>query len=378
MRSGKKDVSATRLWRLDVSRLEPGDVLLERAPTAKSAAIRRLTRGAYSHALIWMGNTDFMEAVGDGVRAMPYVRIVTSDPKRWSLLRLESDPPAAAAAAAHVRGHSFKKYNLSGAVATALFTSRRARPNNSFCSQLVADAYSSAGIALCPGKNPVKITPADLEKHSILTEAPSPFTEITDPDELSAFVGLQDRDAAFKGSSPDIERKASQASFRAVKKLAGKIPKLGDPRIHFPPGNLGQLIELLAHENSPEGDACASKLLDELKSHDYFDLLVPVVAHLAIYLQSQLMILDSGTCSPELANAIIARLDELSSGWTDTEDRYRSNYAACIAGFRRNKRALMMALAAMHMKNAISFDYLRDFLQRSPAYSAHSGHKNPP
>ena len=173
MQSGKKGKSIARLWRLDVSKLEAGDVLLERAPTATSAAIRGATHGAYSHALIWMGNTDFMEAVGNGVRAMPYVRIVTSDPSRWSLLRLESNPKAAAAAATHARNHSFKNYNLSGAIASILPTSRRARSITLFCSQLVAVAYASAGIALCPGKEPVNITPADLEKHSIQFRTPS-------------------------------------------------------------------------------------------------------------------------------------------------------------------------------------------------------------
>jgi uncharacterized protein YycO len=153
VQSGKKGKSITRLWRLDVSRLEAGDVLLERAPTATSAVIRGATRGAYSHALIWMGNTDFMEAVGDGVRAMPYARIVTSDPKRWSLLRLDSDPKAAVAAATYARTHSFKDYNLTGAIASLLPTSRRARSITLFCSQLVAVAYEAAGIDLCPGKS---------------------------------------------------------------------------------------------------------------------------------------------------------------------------------------------------------------------------------
>jgi hypothetical protein len=146
----------------------------------------------------------------------------------------------------------------------------------------------------------------------------------------------------------------------------------------FPPGSLGELIQLLAYESSPEGDACASKLLEELKSRYYFDLLVPVVAELSIYLQSQLGVLDSGTRSPELVNAISARLDELSSGWTDTEGRYKSNYAACMAGFQRNRRDLLMTLAAMHTKNAMAFDYLRYLLQRSPAYSTHCARKDSP
>jgi hypothetical protein len=375
---GKKRKSITRLWRLDVSKLEAGDVLLERALTAASAVIRGATKGKYSHALIWMGNTDFMEAVGDGVRAMPCVRIVTSDPRRWRLLRLDSDPTAAAAAATYARSHSFKSYNLSGAIASILPTSRRARSITLFCSQLVAVAYASTGVALCPGRKPDNVTPADLERNSILKQVPSPFIEITDPDELPIFAEFEDRDAALKDSSLDAERKASQKAFRAVKGLTKRIPNPIDPRIQFRPGNLGELIELLAREGSPEGDACASKLLGELKSREYFDLLVLVVADISIYLQSRLALLDSGKLSAELANAIIARLDELCAGWTDTENRYKSNHAACMAGFQRNRRDLLMALAAMYMKNAMSFDYLRDQLQRSPAYSAHCARKNSP
>jgi uncharacterized protein YycO len=177
VQSGKKSKKANRLWRIDPSKLKPGDVLLERAPTAKSLAIRAATRGEYSHALIWMGNSDFMESVGDGVQPMPYARIVTADPSRWTLLRLNSNRRAATAAATHVRSHSFKNYNLGGAITPILPASGSARSTTLFCSQLVVVAYKSAGVDLCPGKEPSTITPADLQNHSVLEAAPTPFTQ---------------------------------------------------------------------------------------------------------------------------------------------------------------------------------------------------------
>jgi hypothetical protein len=324
-----------------------------------------------------MGNSDFMEAVGDGIRPMPYVRILTRNPKRWSLLRLESDLQAAAAAAKHVRAHSFKGYNLSGALTTFLPKKAAARSAQLFCSQLVAAAYKSAGIDLCPAKQPAQITPADLEKRSLLREAPNPFVEIADPEERKVLAQFLDRDAAYKSSSLDAERKASQEAFRAVRKLARKSPTPTDNRLSFPPGNLGELIELLANENSPEGDVCADRLLAELGARDYFNLLVPMVAELTAYLQSQLAILDYGAHSAEVKAAVTSRLDEIASGWSDTERRYRLNYAACMSGFQRNRRPLLMKLAAMYMVNADAFDYLRNVLQQSPAYSAHCASMNP-
>jgi hypothetical protein len=362
-----------RLWRLDRTRLKPGDVLLERSPTFKSAAIRGITRGSYSHALIWMGNSDFMEAVGDGVRPMPYVRVVTSDPSLWSLLRLESNQDAAAAAATFVRNHSFTRYNTLGALGSFLPTSGSTRAAKLFCSQLIATAYKSAGIDLCPGKEASRITPALLQKRSILREAHSPFVEIIDPNELRLFAQIQDRDEALKESSLDIERKVSQDAFAAVEKLSRKIEKPRDSRISYPSTNLGGLIELLAHETTPEGDACASKLLSELSSGNYFDLFTPVVAELSIYLHSRLAILNAGKHSAELNDAIISQLDEISSGWEDTQSRFKANYATCMAGYQRNRRELLLKLAAMYFKNAEAFDYLGNILQQCTAYTARSG-----
>jgi hypothetical protein len=177
VQSGKKSKKANRLWRIDPSKLKPGDVLLERAPTAKSLAIRAATRGEYSHALIWMGNSDFMESVGDGVQPMPYARIVTADPSRWTLLRLNSNRRAATAAATHVRSHSFKNSKITiSEERSPLFSPRPAPRDRQHCFALNSspspinqrESIYARGKSLPPSRPPTcKTTPSwkQLQPH---------------------------------------------------------------------------------------------------------------------------------------------------------------------------------------------------------------------
>lgn len=351
-----------RLWRIDRAKLMPGDVLLERSSGKISAAIRAATGGLYSHALVWMGNTDFMEAVSDGVRPMPFARIYTRDPTQWSLLRIE-DSEAAAAAARFVREHAFKIYNLKGALISVLPVSGPERAAALFCSQLVAVGYKSAGVDLVPGITPDKITPADLQRSSLLKEAPNPFVEITNPEDRLAYGLFVDRDALFKGSVIDLERSASQEAFEAVAALAARIPHPANLEIPFPPASLGELLNVLACENSAEGTACAERLEDELNRRDYFDLSIPVAAWLSQFLQEQVAALKSGALSSEEAEETRKRLADMSASWSETEERFRINSEVCRIGYAFNGRPLLMRLAAMHARNAMSFDHLRKALE---------------
>jgi len=65
-------------------RMLPGDVVLERGDAKHSSVITALTGGNFSHALLWLDGTDFIEAVTDGSRVISFARIHVHDPSRWT------------------------------------------------------------------------------------------------------------------------------------------------------------------------------------------------------------------------------------------------------------------------------------------------------
>ena len=143
------DLSATiasaQFWRFDPSQLLPGDVLLERGDSWKSAAVVAIDGGRYSHALLCLGGSDFLEAVAVGARIISFARAIIREPDNWALLRLVNDPEAAARAASHARNLAHKPYNLSGVISTKLPLSPSGQRARLFCSQLVAEQYKKNG-----------------------------------------------------------------------------------------------------------------------------------------------------------------------------------------------------------------------------------------
>lgn len=148
----------TLTWRIDRHALQPGDVLLEAGATLFGAAIRKADHGAYSHALMWVGNTDFVEAVGGGSRVISFARVLITRPERWLLLR-HPDADLARAAAVEARNLAHKRYSLPKAVGTKLPVRPSTSPTSLFCSHLVAEAYARAGVPLIPRKAAAKVTP---------------------------------------------------------------------------------------------------------------------------------------------------------------------------------------------------------------------------
>lgn len=103
----------------DVYNLRPGDVVLERGSGSKSRAIRTVDLGDYSHALIFLGGTDFLEAVDIGARVISYVRVPIADPSAWVVLR-QPDAQTAQRAAAKARNLAHKEYGTAAALRSIL------------------------------------------------------------------------------------------------------------------------------------------------------------------------------------------------------------------------------------------------------------------
>jgi len=89
--------------------MQEGDIALERGSGLGAAVTAGLTGGRYSHALIWIGGGDFIEALPTGIRVLQAMRVPISSIDNWKLLRLRDDRQnEAAQAALHARKMSFK------------------------------------------------------------------------------------------------------------------------------------------------------------------------------------------------------------------------------------------------------------------------------
>jgi uncharacterized protein YycO len=95
-------------WIFDPTKLMPGDIVLERGGGIRSKGVALADGGTYSHALLWLGNTDFIESLSGGVRVISFARVVVEKPN----LRFVEAPVVAARATAAARNMAHKEYDL--------------------------------------------------------------------------------------------------------------------------------------------------------------------------------------------------------------------------------------------------------------------------
>lgn len=168
--------------------LLPGDILLTSEPTLRSAGIQLMTLAPVSHAAVYVGNGQVVEAIGSGVRVRTLEKLMQEEAVALALrypdLSAAQGQAVRLAALAKV-GRSFNYVGVAlhvpfsinrrlcelplipSAVRDAcvrgiggihhLVTSRRAL----FCSQLVLQSYRQAGVPITSA-DPRLISPADI------------------------------------------------------------------------------------------------------------------------------------------------------------------------------------------------------------------------
>jgi hypothetical protein len=159
-----------------LAHLIPGDILFCTDPDGReSKAIRTATGSPFSHAAIYKGELNFLEAADYGVSNFSYARFGIASKSNVAVYRLKTtDQSESFAAKASIAVENYREldYWTPGAVMSAFKELRRlgawtglwlpAREKGFFCSYLVAQSYDDAGLALCPGLKPHEIHPGDL------------------------------------------------------------------------------------------------------------------------------------------------------------------------------------------------------------------------
>lgn len=182
--------------------LQTGDILLSSTQSLVSLGIRAFTLSPVSHAALYVGDGQVVEAVGAGVQQRPLADYLDSESTVAAFRHPEVSAQQAQRLQAYARGVVGQQYNPVGIVLQAPFTVQRrycelpvvpgfvrdlcvrglgavvmgaARNDRFFCSQLVLQAYQAAGLPLTSA-DPRLISPADL-LHMREGDVPSVKTE---------------------------------------------------------------------------------------------------------------------------------------------------------------------------------------------------------
>jgi len=187
------------VFKPNLNALRCGDVFLTRnaETTSKrdkliSDVIAMATRGHFSHALMCTAPPTLIEAIGDGVSNITVQICFAHDLKNVRVLRYRDNAIASAAASAAMRFFA-KGYSVRAAVASIRPGSMASASDNEgiFCSALVAAAFRAGGAPEFASTNPMKVTPAKLEKSDAFTDVTTEvFVSILSPSNIEDMSAL--------------------------------------------------------------------------------------------------------------------------------------------------------------------------------------------
>lgn len=327
-RSSSASPGSSKVWQFDPDALRPGDVILERGGGKESRVIQLFDWGRYSHALIWLGGTDFLEAVDVGVRVLSHARFYIDNPKDWLVLR-HPDPAVGVSAAMAARSFAFKTYDLDGAIATKLPGTRQPNPTAMFCSQVVAAAYAKAGVPLNDAV-PHKVTPNSLVRETVLAVVdPIPLVQrdLTEP-EAEQIAQYRDRDKAYADTKMYRELIASQEVLAIVRDLFPVIDIPPRFNLTSPPGSLGDALNILQFLDQPTAARISSAMLLELEARDYFTFADRDLASITDRLKQQLAHFSLGAADAEDMMDWKAHYSQVRPSHLEAAQRHQSNAAS--------------------------------------------------
>ncbi len=188
---------------LDADHLRVGDIILTADQTLRSKGIRVATGGSFSHTMLYVANHSYIHSDGDGVHSGNTQRRLFSKLGDAAVLRLRNpDASAVERACMYARTQVGKQYSK-----TEAMRSRKLRDaeqledsNRQFCSRLVAQAYSFAGVPLVP--NQTTATQVTLPIHRFCRRSRRRFDKHTplrssSPSPKAPLSGRRERPTSF-------------------------------------------------------------------------------------------------------------------------------------------------------------------------------------
>ena len=264
MKIKKASFPITPLYRF--GDLCPGDIILSTIPIcAISAVIRITTHSQFSHAAVYRGEMNVLEAIEDGITNFNIMRRGVYNKKHVCVLRVVPSVNSniietALKAAESYRGRG---YWFSGALKSLIGNKTLDASGRMFCSYFVAQIFADAGLVLCPGVLPYDVTPEMLlssphlidKTEEVLVPIPAGFE--------SAFEAI------------DSEQKTTPAHkiLQIEREIVAQATKILQASNFRAPQTLDDLFKILVTEIPAEQQAeLDSQLSEILEIMNYKDI----------------------------------------------------------------------------------------------------------
>jgi len=197
---------------IDMTLLEEGDIILTSVGELPSVGVRTATKSDYSHAMLYVGVGSYIHSDLTGVHADNLQRLLFDSPSRAAVLRLRrSDRDSVARdAIVYARRMVGTQYSRREAAGTIVQKLRSGTVNRQFCSRLVAQAFTEAGVQLVADEN--YCTPQDIYASDALFEVADCVRE----------ASLEESNFA-KDTNPLMEqRRITNAFLQDVRTISGR------------------------------------------------------------------------------------------------------------------------------------------------------------
>lgn len=204
---------------LDASRMRRGDIILTSSNNKISKAIRVMTSSEVSHAALWIDNGFIIDAVQDGVFSTNPERLAFDLSDCVYVLRLKEplSDERLDKIIRYAQTQIGSRYSVKEAILTKL-PKPPAGTRKQFCSRLVAQAYSQAGIFISP--EPDYCKPSDIQESQLFSYVENPTKEISEE-----FL------ASYNESLPPTKKNmdlSTQQVLKEVRKINNSIETLND------------------------------------------------------------------------------------------------------------------------------------------------------
>lgn len=182
--------------KIDISKLQKGDIILTTAKKIMSFGIRLFTWSDISHAMIYVAHGSVMDSTGDGVCARNIEKTLYPDACSIHVFRLKKtlSDSELRRVINYVRSETAAPYDTTEAM-LSLFKPDKEGGKNQFCSRLVARAYASVGVYL--HEKPDHCTPGDIQRSELVEEVEGVVISLSDA-EVEAAQAIPDTTIGYR------------------------------------------------------------------------------------------------------------------------------------------------------------------------------------
>lgn len=246
--------------------IECGDIILVRGAAKTSTMIAKMTSGHFSHAMVYIGNGRFLEAITKvGVQVTSHARITFKDENNVVVLRcifddLETKILLKDYIKNNYSAYQGRAYSYIGAVKSITNEKIDRTKGSYFCSHLVASLYSDAGINLLD-LPPHKIKPNDLLDSELLVDVTTDVLGLLSEEVLdrmrkkgNSLICIDDKN----GNTLSQDALNHQLLLKNIKKYFIRVRLLQ-------PSTCSEILDVLT---DPKNSHCSS-LLDHRISREY-------------------------------------------------------------------------------------------------------------